>query len=166
MLADLDRTLGDLEQGRIDRRTALRRVAGVLFSAAAAGTLFSAEEPAAASTFEATALNHLALRVSDVARSREFYGKHLGIRPVRDDGTRCFLGCGENFVALFPAEKPGMDHYCYTIKDYDPDRAVETLKAEGLSPVRHDNRVYFEDPDGLTVQLAGKWTAWPGPAPR
>ncbi len=51
-----------------------------------------------------------------------------------------------------------MDHYCYAIKNYDVDVAEEKLKAEGLSPRVHreGGRIYFEDPDGLTVQLASK----------
>ena len=32
----------------------------------------------------------------------------------------------------------------------------ETLTAAKLKPRRHENRVYFDDPDGLTVQVAGK----------
>ncbi len=40
---------------------------------------------------------------------------------------------------------------------------METLKAAGLKPERHENRVYFDDPDGLTVQVSGKndWSDWP-----
>ena len=51
-----------------------------------------------------------------------------------------------------------MDHYCYAIKNYDVDVAEEKLKAEGLNPRVHreGGRIYFEDPDGLTVQLASK----------
>ena len=53
-----------------------------------------------------------------------------------------------------------MDHYCYTVPDYEAGKVVDRLKAAGLDPERHSNRVYFEDPDGLTVQLAGS-DHWP-----
>ena len=46
-----------------------------------------------------------------------------------------------------------MDHYCYTISDYDADDVVKRLKAAGLEPRRQDNRVYFDDPDGHNIEL-------------
>ena len=46
-----------------------------------------------------------------------------------------------------------MDHYCYSIEDYDAADAVKTLERAGLKPTREENRVYFPDPDGLTVQV-------------
>ena len=50
-----------------------------------------------------------------------------------------------------------MDHYCYSVKDYDVRDAERKLKAAGIEPrVRGGNRIYFEDPDGLTVQLAAE----------
>ena len=48
-----------------------------------------------------------------------------------------------------------MHHYCYSVKNFDVNVASKKLKAEGLNPrVRGSERIYFEDPDGLTVQLA------------
>jgi len=46
-----------------------------------------------------------------------------------------------------------MNHYCYAIERYDPAEAVDRLTAAGLRPRRTGNRVYFPDPDGLTVQV-------------
>ena len=37
-----------------------------------------AADATAAPTFQATGLHHIALDVTDVPRSNEFYGKHLG----------------------------------------------------------------------------------------
>ena len=47
-----------------------------------------------------------------------------------------------------------MHHYCYAIDNYEPDTTVEKLKAAGLTVRRAQNRVYFDDPDGLEVQVA------------
>ena len=58
-----------------------------------------------------------------------------------------------------------MDHYCYTVDNYEPGPAMEKLKQAGLSPWREKNRVYFKDADSLTVQVAGKWDSWPGTPP-
>ena len=35
----------------------------------------------------------------------------------------------------------------------EPHDAVARLKAAGLAPRRNGNRVYFDDPDGLEVQV-------------
>ena len=143
------------EAGRIDRR---QLVAGLgTLVAALSGTASARADDKVGSTFEAVGLNHIALRVTDVLRSREFYKKHLGLKVTRDGGERnCFMTCGKNFVALFKSDKPQMDHYCYSIKNYDVNRAEAKLKEHGLEPrvVRDAGRIYFTDPDGLTVQLA------------
>ncbi len=142
------------ESGKIDRRQLVAGL-GTLVVALSGNQVGQAREQG--STFEAVGLNHIALRVSDVLRSREFYKKHLGMKVVRDGGERnCFMTCGDNFVALFQGDEPRMDHYCYSIKDYDVNRAEEALLEHNLQPrvVRDDGRIYFNDPDGLTVQLA------------
>ncbi len=65
------------------------------------------------------------------------------------------LNVGEHdFLALFRADKPAMDHYCYTIKGYTAGDAVKRLESAGLEPRRRGNRVYFDDPDGLEVQVS------------
>ncbi len=42
------------------------------------------------------------------------------------------------------------------IEDYEVDRVMDELRREGLEPRRTagTNRVYFDDPDGIEVQLA------------
>ena len=107
-------------------------------------------------TFEATGLNHVAINVRSVPASRDWYKKHLGLSVMRDGGEdNCFLGSGDGFfLTLFKGEKPGLNHYCYTIKGYDPDQAEEKLKSAGLKPPREGNRLYFPDLDGIDVQIA------------
>ena len=110
-----------------------------------------------APTFVGTDLNHLALRVTDIERSRAFYQRHLGLELASRTRSNCFLRCSEHdFLALFKSEKPGMDHFCFSIAKYDPDDAVARLEKAGLSPRRRADRVYFDDPDGIEVQVAAK----------
>lgn len=114
----------------------------------------SPKDAVGGSLFTAVEFNHMALSVSDVGRSREFYQMLLGL-PVTSQGARnTFLGMGKNFLALFQGSPTGLNHYCYAIRDYEVGRAVEMLDAKGLRPRREANRVYFPDPDGLTVQLS------------
>ena len=155
MESEITKLVSQFESGKIDRRQLVAGL-GSLVALLSVGRPSQAAE--AASTFEAVEINHIALRVTDVLRSREFYKKHLGMKVVRDGGERnCFMMCGKNnFVALFHGEKASMDHYCYSIKDYDVTTAEEKLKEQGFKPrvVLNAGRIYFTDPDGLTVQLA------------
>ena len=76
---------------------------------------------------------------------------------VRGDDNASFLGADRDFfLTLFRAESPRMNHYCYAIENYDADEAMERLADAKLRPRREGNRVYFPDPDGLTVQVAGR----------
>ena len=148
------------ETGRITRR----QLIGGLGVMVATMTGVRSQSAEGGSTFRSTGLNHIALRVTDVPRSRDFYIQHFGVKVLRDGQRSCFLGCGgNNFVALFRSSAPGLDHYCYTIEGYEPGQAVKILEGKDLDPERHGNRVYFDDPDGLTVQVTGEWDDYPGP---
>lgn len=165
MLREIDQVLRAYEGGGISRRELVCTL-GAVVSAALAGATPSSRAEESQSTFRSVGLNHVALRVSDVQRSRRFYVEHLGLRVLRDGQRNCFLGCGANqFVALFRADAPGLDHYCYTIDRYDAGAVMERLRTAGLEPERHEDRVYFDDPDGLTLQLAGEWNDYPGDRP-
>lgn len=147
----ISRLLGEYESGRLSRRQFVAHLSA--FAAmAAAGPAVSSAQPA--STFEAVNYNHLALRVKDVQKSKEFYMNLLGMTPTRDSATSCFLSFGNHFLALFQGDESKMDHYCYSIENYDVKQAEEKLKALEIQPRITGNRIYFEDLDGLTVQLS------------
>lgn len=169
-----ERVLEELERGRLTRREAVGRIvalAAASFAAPAHATLRDSPPAPAASdsvapTFRSIGLNHVALRVTDIERSSAFYERHLGLERLSRGPSSAFLAAGTNhFVALFRADLAGLDHHCYTIEDYDPAAVVERLRAVGLTPRRADDRVYFDDPDGLEVQLASRWGDYPGRRP-
>ena len=165
MCTDLaEKLVGDFEQGRLSRRQLAARLMGLGAALAtvrgtswAQTTAVAEGATAAKPTFQATGLDHIALDVTDIARSNEFYGKHLGLRVIRGDENASFLGADRDFfLTLFRSEKPGLNHYCYAIDHYDADDAMERLAAAKQRPRREGNRVYFPDPDGITVQVAGR----------
>ena len=78
--------LASYERGAVSRRELIQGLAAVA-AAAQAGS-------ASASTFQAVEVNHVALRVTDVARSRDFYQKHFGLPVVHQSSRACFLGMG------------------------------------------------------------------------
>jgi catechol 2,3-dioxygenase-like lactoylglutathione lyase family enzyme len=156
MKTEIHHLIDEFAAGRISRRELIAGLAGLV--AVAAGVRpASGDEQVQPSLFQATGLNHIALRVPNVPRSRDFYVRHLGLVVTRDGGENsCFLSFEDGFLALFRGEEPRMDHYCYSIKDYDVRAAQEKLKEAGLTPRVTGNRIYFNDPDGLVVQLAAQ----------
>lgn len=167
MEAAIDGLVQQFEAGTLSRRQLVRRIGALAAlvtpvgstlatpggpGAAPAGGRGSGQE--GASTFQAVGLNHIALSVTDIPRSRDFYVRHLGLTVSRESASSCFLDCGDDFVALFRSGQPGLNHYCYAVEDYDVDEAAETLRANDLPPRVSGNRVYFDDPDGIEVQLS------------
>jgi catechol 2,3-dioxygenase-like lactoylglutathione lyase family enzyme len=169
--AYIDKIVDEFERGRLSRRQLVASLVGLgaatasLDGAARAqqsdqsreSDREAAQPESSGSTFQATGLDHIALDVTDVARSREFYAKHLGLRVIRGDDRALFMGADRDFfLTLFRAERPRMHHYCYSIREFNADDAVQKLADAGLRPERTGNRVYFPDPDGLTVQITGR----------
>ena len=159
MQTQIIKLINDFEHGRMSRRQLIAHLTG-MFAATVGATIAFADQqtqlatpgPAdSTATFDATDLNHIALSVSDVQRSAKWYQKHLGLKATGREG---FLTTGKGWLALFKGEKPGLDHYCYSITNYDPADAVARLKAAGLAPKRRGDRVYFDDPDGIECQVA------------
>jgi catechol 2,3-dioxygenase-like lactoylglutathione lyase family enzyme len=149
--------LADFEAGKLSRRQLVARLMGL---GAALATMESgrAQENLAEMVgplFNAQGLHHIALDVTDVPRSRDFYAKHLGLDVIRGDDDAMFMGADRQFfLTLFKADKAGLNHYCYGIENYDAASAVAKLRAAGINPRETSGRVYFRDPDGIEVQVA------------
>jgi len=150
--------LKQFEQGRMSRRQLVKHLAALTL--ACSGTARAgAEDPATAEAplFEVRGLDHLALRSPDVARARDWYRDTLGMRVTRDNPPgSAFLHFDRGFLAIFQGEQAGLDHFCFSMPAYAPDEVMERLREAGLEARRRGNRVYFEDADGLVVQLAGE----------
>lgn len=108
------------------------------------------------SVFQAIDINHVATRVADLDRSRDFYQKLFGLAVMSQDSGSCFLDVGGDFLTLFRGDPGRMDHFCLAVEEYDVQTAVKKLTENGHKPHRTADRVYFPDPDGLTVQLAAR----------
>ena len=162
MFSDSVSTMIDaFESGRWSRRQLVAGFGAVVAAAAGLPRLARGEQDRASAgegadkpTFRAIGLNHIALNVTDLEKSSAWYAKHLGMEPWSRSARSSFMGFGDAFLAMFLADQPGLNHYCYTIKNYDAGDAMKTLEAAGLKPRRERNRVYFDDPNGITVQVA------------
>lgn len=159
--ADASEALDLFLTGHLSRRQLISRLmalgavaAGVGSSAKAGQPGDAAPAPAVEPTFKAESVDHLAINVTDIPRSRDWYVKHLGLRVASQDRNSAFLYAGKDFVALFRADKPGLHHYSFGIADYNQQAAAQRLREAGLVPKLRGARIYFDDPDGIEVQVS------------
>jgi catechol 2,3-dioxygenase-like lactoylglutathione lyase family enzyme len=147
MFNQISNLLAHYETGQLNRRDLIFGLAAL-----AATPKTSAQSP---SSLKGLEINHVALNVTDVQRSRDFYQALFDLPVLDESPTACFLGLGEgNFLSMFQGN-PGLNHYCIGIGDYETDSVIEELRRQGLEPRQRDGvgGPYFDDPDGLVVQL-------------
>jgi catechol 2,3-dioxygenase-like lactoylglutathione lyase family enzyme len=125
-------------------------------------------------TLRPLAMDHVALKVTDMDASLRFYHDVLHMELVRasnpnDRGGRSAnLRAGSQLIDLFSRpdfvssdkDKPiGMDHLCMIVEAPSADELIAYLKDEGVEVfwapvVRHGHTsVYVYDPDGIHVEL-------------
>jgi catechol 2,3-dioxygenase-like lactoylglutathione lyase family enzyme len=116
---------------------------------------------------------HVALRVTDLPRSRAFYEELFGMRVVwAPDADNLYLSSGADNLALHQiaaadladAKKPGsqlLDHLGFIMSSPEAvDRLFTRVEQQGGTVVRRPKRhrdgsysFYVADPDGNTVQV-------------
>src|SRR5258706_4998581 len=148
--------------------------------------------PVAASrpVFALKAINHVTLTIANGAREKEFYDTvfALPIRALQGTGVTLAIGEGTDGVVFNPTVNnpnaiPGINHACFTIENFDPNRVMGILIANGLQPIengipalikpltcrvrlrqRANNgggptsplgtaELYFTDPDNIPIQI-------------
>ena len=133
----VDDLLHHYETGRVGRRDLVAMLAAL----AAAPSLPALAQP---TVLKAYTLNHASLIVSNVERSLKFYQSTFGM-TVKSTGTGG------------ASAKPEINHVCFGLEDFDPQRTVRALEAAGLKAESRDRdgvtQVYTADPDNLRVQL-------------
>ena len=119
-------------------------------------------------------IHHVAVLVSDYARSRAFYVETLGLPILRENyredrgDWKLDLKAGEMELELFSApqalprpdrpEAPGLRHLAVRVEGVE--EAGRQLAARGVpcEPIRTDpftggRMTFFRDPDGLPLEL-------------
>lgn len=169
MTAEVERLVSGFERGAISRReliAGLAALCAVSSPASATGQQASVQPSGQRAPIPLSGVDHVALRVSDLARSTAFYRDHLGGRIRSQSSGSTFLDIGSQWVALFArgavstgyeATQPGVDHISFHSPQHRSlDERMGVLRAHGLDPVSPpgSSRVYFRDPDGIILQLS------------
>lgn len=122
-------------------------------------------------------IDHAAISVRDLEKSRAFYETVLGLkvspREFQKPGIEYFLDCGTSLIGLIQGDESqgvhmlqdgglGGNHVSFRVDTREFDAAVESLKAHNvkITFVKKRERswsVYFCDPDGNKLEI----TAWP-----
>jgi catechol 2,3-dioxygenase-like lactoylglutathione lyase family enzyme len=131
--------------------------------------------------FQVQRIDHLVLRVRDLARSEAFYRDVLGSGAVRrrDDLGLLHLRAGASMIDLVAvcgplgrkggsapsADGRNLDHLCLRVEPFDEAAIVAHLAEHGIAPHAPASRnfgaegdglsLYFDDPDGNTIELKG-----------
>lgn len=125
-------------------------------------------------------LDHLVLRVVDLAAMLRFYCDVLGCRVEKrqDELGLVQLRAGRSLIDLVPVEgklgraggaPPGpegrnLDHFCLRVEPFDAAAIRRQLEAAGVSAGALESRygaegqgpsIYVNDPEGNTVELKG-----------
>jgi glyoxylase I family protein len=125
-------------------------------------------------------IDHVVLRVRDMARVRDFYCAVLGCRveKVQESLGLVQLRAGRSLIDLASVDgeigraggaAPGhegrnMDHFCLRVEAFDPAAIKAHLAAHGVSHGEIATRygadgigpsIYIVDPEGNTVELKG-----------
>ena len=140
--------------------------------------------------FQIKSINHVTLTIANGVREKEFYQTALGltVRAMQGTGATLAIGEGTDGVVFNPTTNnpnavSGINHVCYTIENFDPERVMAILIEAGLAPIeagipalikpltcwvrwrqRANNgggptsplgtsELYFTDPDNIRIQL-------------
>jgi glyoxylase I family protein len=120
--------------------------------------------------FHVERIDHVVLRVRDLAAMVRFYEQALGFRVERrlDELRLVQMRAGASMLDLIARERPtdggNMDHLCFRIAPFDRDAIAKQLSPLGITLGETVQRygaegtgpsVYFDDPEGNQIELKG-----------
>ena len=121
-------------------------------------------------TFKVERIDHVVLRVRDLAGMVRFYEEALGFHEERRIDTLSLvqMRAGASLLDLVANDthvtSRNMDHLCFRIEPFDRDAIVMRLAPLGISVGETVERygaegngpsVYFHDPEGNQIELKG-----------
>jgi catechol-2,3-dioxygenase len=159
----------DLGQGARKDLVSRRQALALLGAAAAVRGAGAAEQ----AIMQPVSLDHVNIRVSNVAKTAEFFiglfdtpvlrNAALRAQPTSPPSEGFFLKFGDGYLAIsqaFAPDRPGLDHYSIGLRDYDKTRLTTKLQENGIAvPPRSSTDIWVADLDGALMQLRqpGGW---------
>ncbi len=105
----------------------------------------------------AQTVNHIAITVSDLQRSRDWYCRMFGLAVIQESADSVLLGFGQSMLVLRSGPNPGtLSHFMFGIDGYAAPELAARLRAEGLDPQEDSDSFHVRDPDGLNVQVGDR----------
>jgi catechol 2,3-dioxygenase-like lactoylglutathione lyase family enzyme len=105
-------------------------------------------------------IDHVSLNAADRPATLDWYADVLGLQAARRDGPAdqpIFLGPAGAQFGLFADKAPGLRHVALATDSASQAAIVARLDALALSYAvvdhRHSHSVYFDDPDGATLEV-------------
>ena len=104
--------------------------------------------------------NHVAIWVTDMRKSADWYIEHLGLQEARASERHIFLTLGGGQVlALFQASDSakvggGVHHLALNLSPGDQERALEILRQKNVTLERRGPSLGFADPDGYWIHFS------------
>lgn len=109
--------------------------------------------------FHSRGMHHLAIQVSDMARSTAFYKKLFGEPGVgQGDPPQPRFQAGETTILLYnpaPGKTPKIDHFSVLVDNFDAPAALKVVQALGAKAElsKQGTLNEFFDPDGIRLQV-------------
>jgi lactoylglutathione lyase len=131
---------------------------------------------------------HIGLNVSDLSRSKDFYSQVFGFDVIGESNEKqrafAFLGQDQKVVltlwqqsnGAFVTNRPGLHHLSFQVDSISQVREVErrlrdigvVIHHDGIVPHKEgadSGGVYFEDPDGIRLEVFAAMGAGASQAP-
>lgn len=109
---------------------------------------------------EVQSFNHVAIWVSDMRKSADWYIEHLGMKEASVSGNHIFLRLVDGQVlALFQASEPkqvgsGVHHIALNLPAGQKEKALETLRQRNIPLQSRGPSLSFQDPDGYWIHFS------------
>jgi catechol 2,3-dioxygenase-like lactoylglutathione lyase family enzyme len=108
----------------------------------------------------AKTVNHIAITVSDLQRSKEWYCRMFGLDVIQESEKSVLLRFGHTMLVLRPGdgktEAGTISHFMFGLDAFDPAALDAQLREQGLEPQRDAESFHVRDPDGLDVQVGDR----------
>ena len=172
MSTSVDQLITAYERGTYTRRQLLSALAAIGIGGA---SVSAAQQPRPGSSI--ARINHVNLRVSDLARSVRFYENlfgpgfrqfptmlpydlgdgsmvpYLSVQTDKDVATEGRLQYSPRWHGSLTTKPGTWEHIAFEVDDLDMDKTMATLNAAGVEATQSGGYIWTHDPDGALLQI-------------